>query len=112
MAGYARAQEGIGEQLSDKLNRGVNRLSEELRAGWAEVRAAVDKLGVQGRVYGRLHWDKDLADATLDIDVQEDHIVVLKGSVPSQSAKAKAVQLTKDTIGVREVVDKLAVPAE
>ncbi len=105
----SRAQEPGEESFSQKLNRGVNRIGEELRQGWIEVRKSVDKLGVQGRVYGRLHWDKALADATIDIQVRDDHIVVLKGSVDSESAKNKAVQLAQDTTGVSQVVDELAV---
>lgn len=103
------AQEPEEETFSDKRNRGVNRIGEELRQGWAEVRKSVDKLGVKGRVYGRLHWDKALADATMDIEVRDDHVVVLKGSVASDSARSKAVRLAQDTTGVSQVVDELAV---
>jgi osmotically-inducible protein OsmY len=111
-ATWARAQEAEDQTLGEKFDRGVSRLSEELRRGWQEVRATVDRLGVQGRVYGRLHWDKNLAGATIDIDVRDDHTVVLQGSVPSQRAKAKAAELAADTVGVQEVIDKLAVAPE
>ena len=73
------------ETLGQKLDRGLDKLGRELRYGWAEVRASIDRMGVQGRVYGRLHWDKDLANATIDIEVREDKSVVLKGSVPTES---------------------------
>lgn len=105
----ARAQDGGDESVREKVERGVGQISEQLRKGWAEVRAAVDKLGVEGRVYGRLHWDKELTEAVLDIRVLDDHGVVLRGSVPNQSAKRKAVRLTQDTVGVKRVVDELAV---
>jgi osmotically-inducible protein OsmY len=105
----ARGQEVDEETIRETIERGVSRVGEELRRGWAEVRTAVDKLGVQGRVYGRLHWDKALTDATIDIQVLDDHRVVLKGSVPNARAKTKAVRLTEDTVGVTSVVDELAV---
>jgi hypothetical protein len=97
------------ESLGQKLDRRLDKLGRELRHGWAEVRASIDRMGVQGRVYGRLHWDKDLANATIDIEVREDKSVVLKGSVPTESAKSKAVQLAQDTTGVHEVVDELGI---
>ena len=110
----AKAQEAppADESFGQKIDRGLDTLGRELRHGWAEVRASIDRMGVQGRVYGRLHWDKDLADATIDIEVREDKSVVLKGSVPSVSARSKAVQLAQDTTGVLEVVDELGIAAQ
>lgn len=105
----ARAQQPDDETVTEKIERGVSRIGEELRKSWAEVRDAVDKLGVEGRVYGRLHWDKELVEATIDIQVGDDHAVVLKGSVPSERAKRKAARLTRDTVGVKGVIDELAV---
>jgi osmotically-inducible protein OsmY len=102
-------QKTPGETVGEKIERGVSRVKRELSATWAQVRKSVEGLSVQGRVYGRLHWDKDLADATLDIDVRDTNVIVLKGSVNSAGAKSKAVQLAQDTLGVKEVVDELAV---
>lgn len=106
------AQETTAEAIGKKIDRGVNLLTNELRQTWDQVRATVDRMGVQGRVYGRLHWDKELTEATIDIEVREDHTVVLKGSVPNRSAKSKAAQLAQDTVGVHEVIDRLAVESE
>jgi osmotically-inducible protein OsmY len=95
--------------LGKQLDRGVNRLSSEIQETWAEARQAVERMGLEGRVYARLHWDKALRGATLEIAVRDSEVVVLKGSVPSQEAKEKAVQLAGDTVGVSRVVDNLAV---
>jgi hypothetical protein len=108
----AKAQEpqaASDESLGQKLDRGLDKLGRELRQGWADVRASIDRMGVQGRVYGRLHWDKALADAALDIEVRQDKTVVLKGSVPTETARTKAVQLAEDTTGVHAVVDELGI---
>ncbi|HWL74549.1 MAG TPA: BON domain-containing protein, partial [Burkholderiaceae bacterium] len=102
-------QEGLGQRIGKKLDRGLNDLSKELRQGWAEIRSSVDRLGVQGRVYGRLRWDKATAGAPIEIQVEGEDVVVLSGSVPKESARKKAVELANDTVGVREVVDKLRV---
>jgi osmotically-inducible protein OsmY len=66
-------------------------------------------MGLQGRVYGRLHWDKALEGASLDITIRDTTTVVLTGSVSSEAAKSKAEQLARDTTGVGNVVNQLAV---
>ena len=101
----APAQEGLGE----RIDRGVSRLRSELREEWATIRQSVERLGVQGRVFSRLRWDKELQRSQIDIDVQNREVVVLRGTVSSATAKQKAVQLARDTVGVEEVVDELQV---
>jgi len=81
--GVASAQQppGTAEKIGEKIDRGISQIGTELSQAWAEVRKSVEKMGVQGRVYGRLHWDKSLENATLDIDVRDGQVVVLKGKV-------------------------------
>ena len=102
-------QDGFGERLGRTLDRGLDELGQELRQGWSQIRSTVDRLGVQGRVYGRLRWDKAIAGASIDVQVEGEDVVVLSGSVPKESARKKAIELAHDTVGVREVVDKLRV---
>jgi hyperosmotically inducible protein len=104
-----QVQPGLGEQIGEQLDRGVEQLGHQLQRGWAEVRQTVDRMGVQGRVYGRLHWDKALTQAAIDIEVQGQDVVVLTGTVPDDAARRTAVKLAQDTVGVRQVMDKLAI---
>jgi len=99
------AQEGIGERIGARIDR----FTEDLREGWDSLRKRIDQMGVQGRVYGRLRWDKHLDSTQLDIDVQQDNTVILRGQVASPAAKKKAVELANDTVGVTRVVDELVV---
>ena len=105
----ARAQQGFGERLGQQLDEGIERLSSEVREGWASLRKTVDRMGVQGRVYSRLRWDKQIATAQVDIEVQDEDVVVLRGQVADAAAKRKAVQLANDTVGVSRVVDELTI---
>lgn len=107
-----RAQEsedGPAESIGRRIDRGLEDLAKELRATWAEVRQSVDQLSVRGRVYGRLRWDKNLAEHPIEIAVKENDIVVLTGGVPDEESRQKAVRLAEDTVGVREVVDSLEI---
>jgi hyperosmotically inducible periplasmic protein len=101
--------QGAGEKFGKAIDRGITQLGNELEQGWEEVRRAGDRMGIQARVYTRLHWDKEIQPATIDIDIPKVGTVVLKGSVPSEAAKQKAVRLANDTVGVENVVDRLAV---
>jgi hypothetical protein len=101
--------QGVGERLGESVDRGLNNLGQRLRKTWADFRQSVDELSVQGRVYGRLHWDKSLANAPIDITMQNENTVVLAGSVPDEAARATAVALAQSTVGVGKVVDQLAV---
>jgi hypothetical protein len=101
--------QGVGERLGESVDRGLNNLGQRLRKTWADFRQSVDELSVQGRVYGRLHWDKSLANAPIDITMQNENTVVLAGSVPDEAARTTAVALAQSTVGVGKVVDQLAV---
>jgi len=103
--------QGFGERLGAQLDRGIDRLSEEFKEGWDSLRKAVDKMGVQGRVYSRLRWDKALAQSAIDVDVEDDSSVVLRGRVDTVETRNRAVQLAEDTVGVEQVLDQLTVQA-
>jgi hyperosmotically inducible protein len=115
-AGGARAQQGPGEKAGEKLDeagrvikRGLQNAGETVREGFAKTREAVHGMGVESRVYGRLHWDKALTASTLDLDVKAGGILTLRGAVPDAAAKAQAVALARDTVGVTQVIDQLTI---
>jgi len=103
---------GAAAQIGEKIDRGLSQIGAELKQGWEEMRKSVEKMGVQGRVYGRLHWDKALEGATLEINVRDAQVVVISGKVASAAAKQKAEDLARDTVGVGSVVNELTVAAK
>jgi hypothetical protein len=107
-------EEGAGESIGRRIDRGLDKITAEVREAWAKARREVDELGVQGRVYGRLRWDKALADEPIDVAVEkestdQESTVILTGRVPNERARKKALQLAQDTVGVREVIDRLQI---
>jgi osmotically-inducible protein OsmY len=114
--GISRAQQGAAERAGERLDeagraikRGLQDAGEKVREGFAKTRTSVHDMGVLSRVYSRLHWDKALTTSLLEVDVQAGGITTLRGSVPDAAAKAKAVTLAMDTVGVTRVIDRLAV---
>jgi hypothetical protein len=119
-AGVAPAQEGTGERVGEKVGQALDRTGKAIRRGagaaagtiqegFARTRAGVHNMGVESRVYGRIHWDKALTDAMIELETQQDGVVTMRGVVPSASAKAKAVTLAQETFGVTQVVDQLTI---
>ena len=65
-------------------------------------------MGIPSRVYGRLHWDKQFHGISLFVKA-EGGTVTVRGTLPDDEAKAKAIELIKDTVGVTRVIDQLSV---
>ncbi len=109
---------GVGEKVGQALDRTARVVMRRARSARADVEAAYNRakteianFGVEARITGRLQWDKHLQGSHVEIEVDEQGVATLRGRVPDAAAKAKAVALTRDTIGVREVVDELEVEA-
>jgi osmotically-inducible protein OsmY len=104
--------ERVGAQVDDLLNRlqqNFRDLSDDVRRRFAEAQQRVDGLGVEARVYSRIHWDKALSEADIAVEVREGNLVVLHGSVADAELRRKAVRLAVETVGVERVEDSLRV---
>jgi len=117
-AGVGRAQQGVGEKLGESLDdagkaikRGLQRSGEAVRESFARTKTSVQNMGIEARIFGRLHWDKDINSSSIELEVRDGNVAILKGVVPSAAVKSKAVALTRDTVGVTQVIDQLAVNA-
>jgi hyperosmotically inducible periplasmic protein len=110
-----RAQSGVGARVGEKLDevgrgivRGAQDVSDAVRKRFEVVKSDVSRMGVQPRVYSRLHWDKTLHDSRVEVHMLRDGGVLLRGTVPDEAARSHAVALARDTHGVTAVVDELA----
>ena len=64
--------------------------------------------GVTAAVKSKLAADDTVKAYQVDVDTH-DHIVTLKGDVNTSVAKERAVQIARNTNGVRDVIDQLRV---
>jgi len=119
-------QEGVGAKAGEKLDEvgraikkgilnaeetvrdGLNKTGETVREGFAKTRESVQGMGLVPRVYGRLHWDKALHSSTLFVKAEGGSVTV-RGMVPDDATRTKAIALIKDTVGVTHVIDQLSV---
>jgi hyperosmotically inducible periplasmic protein len=104
----------FGQQVGDavdSLKKGVNDAAQTVEAEYAKARDGIQSMGIQARVYSRLHWDKDLAEASLTVNTPTPGVVSLSGNLANAAAKTKAVRLAEDTVGVTKVLDQLSLTA-
>ena len=115
-AGVGRAQQGVGEKVGEGLDeagrvikRGLQRSGETVRESFARTKTSVQNMGIESRIYGRLHWDKDLNGSLIELEVKDASVAILKGVVPTAAIRSKAVALARDTVGVTQVIDQLSI---
>lgn len=94
--GAAKTKEGA-EGAWDKTKEGASKAGAEVTDGW-----------ITTDLKTRITADKTLRDGDIHVDTDH-HIVTLTGSVPSASARAKAVATARKIDGVTRVVDKLTI---
>jgi osmotically-inducible protein OsmY len=111
-----RAQEGSGKKIGEKIDeaiqdvkKGVKDLSKEIQETFERTRASVDRMGIQARVYGRIHWDKALTDQSIEVKVEKNGVCTLSGAVKDTITRAKAGALANDTVGVAQVQNQLSI---
>jgi hyperosmotically inducible protein len=92
----------------ETVRDGLNKTGDTVREGFAKTRDSVQGMGILSRVYGRVHWDKALHSSSILVKAEGGSITI-RGMVPDEATKAKAIDLVKDTVGVTRVIDQLSV---
>ena len=112
----AGSAQGTGKKVGEKLDEvgreikgGLGRAGDAAKEQYGRAKQSVQNMSVEARIYGRIHWDKALNDALIDLTVTSDGAVTMTGSVADAKAKARAVELARETVGVTKVVDTLAI---
>ncbi len=105
----ASAQEGILSRTGRALDNAGRGIRNAVDNGIAEGQMDAQEREVLNRVSRRLEWDKHLVASPILITVQPGRVVTLRGSVASPVHKQRAAELVASTVGVKSVVDELAV---
>jgi osmotically-inducible protein OsmY len=91
------------------VKKGVASAEEGVKEQYARAKVAIHNMEVQHRVYARLHWDKALTASKIELSMVNEGVATLTGTVPDAKAKAKAIQLANDTVGVTQVIDRMTI---
>lgn len=103
------AQEGAAQRVGQALDRVGKGIRREVETGVARGQMTAFERDLMVHLQNRLRWDKALVSSTLELQVQADGTVVLRGAVVDKVAKARAVDLAQSTVGVTTVVDELVI---
>ena len=85
------------ETAGQKTKEGLSKTGEVITDGW-----------ITTKVHSRFTGEDLLKGSDINVDTK-DHIVTLKGTVPSAAARARALEIARTTDGVSKVVDSLTV---
>jgi osmotically-inducible protein OsmY len=88
---------GTAKKGAAKTKQAVSKTGEAITDGWITSRIKTKFLG-----------EESLRASSINVDTN-DHVVTLKGAVPNEAARSKAVALAKEVEGVNRVVDNLQV---
>jgi osmotically-inducible protein OsmY len=108
----ALAQEAPLRRAGQALDRAGKTIRSRVESEVARGQAIAQERDVLYRVTRRIEWDKRFAGSPLQVEVQPGGAVILRGSVPNDGLKLRAVEIVANTTGVTGVVNQLAVAAE
>lgn len=98
----------VGKKTGEKLNELTAGARTQVAEGLESLKTGSNLPGVARLVRCRLRGDKLLHEAEIQVIVKEGN-VELRGKLNKATEKARALELTKTTVGVDQVVDSLTI---
>jgi len=112
----AKTADKAGDKMAktaDKAGDKMDHAGDKTENAAKKTGRAIDDGWIKSKIYAQYmaDWNTVLNDSNINVDVNN-NMVVLKGTVKSAEAKAKAVSIAKATDGVHGVTDSLSVVAK
>jgi hyperosmotically inducible periplasmic protein len=101
--GATKTKDGVvkgAKVVGNKTKDGVSKTGEIMTDGW-----------ITSRVSARFVNEDTLKNSDINVDTN-DHIVTLKGTVPTSAGRARAGVVARQTEGVRRVVNNLTISSK
>ena len=115
--GVVRVENNLAsrEKATDKVKGTAGTVADATKKGAEKTKDALSKTGenitdgwITSRIKTKFMADEVLQASSINVDTNE-HVVTLKGAVPDEAARKKAIAIAKEMEGVNRVVDKLQV---
>jgi hyperosmotically inducible periplasmic protein len=94
--------------VGEKTKEGAEKVGEKTKEGVSKTGEVITDSWITSRVHSKFIGEDLLKDSDINVDTK-DHVVTLRGTVPSAAAKARAISEAKEVEGVKSVVDHLSV---
>jgi len=105
--GAEKTKDGA-EYVGEKTKEGAEKTWDKTKEGAGKVADESSDAYILSRVKSRFVGVDVLKGSDINVDCDK-KVVTLKGTVPSEAARARAIDLAKHTEGVHEVVDHLTI---
>ena len=107
--------EGTAGAVAGAAKTGADKTVDASKKAAGATKTAVSKTGenitdgwITSRIKTKFMADEALRASSINVDTNN-HVVTLKGAVPTEAVRAKAMEMAKDVEGVDKVVDNLKV---
>jgi osmotically-inducible protein OsmY len=107
----AEKTKDTAKTAGEKTKAGSEKVWDKTKEGAGKVADESSDAYILSRVKSRFVGVDVLKGSDINVDCDK-HVVTLKGTVPSEAARARAVDIAKRTEGVHDVVDHLTVKAK
>jgi hyperosmotically inducible protein len=97
-----------GSASVDRAREAGAEIGAKVAEGAVQAERLAKDAGVTAKIRSKMALDDTLDSSGINVDTTGD-TVTLKGSVPSETDRQRAVQLARETEGVTSVVDQLSV---
>jgi hyperosmotically inducible protein len=99
---------GAVDTAADKTGKAVATAGEKSKEGVQKAGSEVTDAYILSRINSKFIGVDVLEGSDINVD-SDKQVVTLKGMVPSEAARARAIALAKETEGVKRVVDRLTI---
>ena len=100
-----RAMPGVDTEKARQTGAAIG---EKVATGAAEAEQVFGEAALTAKIKSKMALDDTVKALSIDVDTKGT-VVTLSGSVNSETERAKAVQLARETAGVTAVNDRLAI---
>jgi hyperosmotically inducible protein len=93
---------------TEKARQTGAEIGETVATGAAQAQRALNDGGLTAKIKSKMALDDSVRAAAIDVDTVGG-VVTLSGSVSSEAERARAVQLARETEGVKSVTERLVI---
>ena len=104
----AKKTKEVAKEIGEKTKEGAEKVGEKTKEGLSKTGEVITDAWITGRVKARFIGEDLLKGSNINVDT-DDRVVTLKGTVPSEAGRLRAVEIARSNEGVRQVVDRLVV---
>jgi len=97
----------IGRKITSKFDSAASPTRKKLEMGIQAMRGEILESSIEDSVLFRIRTDKNLKDQKIEVSSKEEGVILLKGTVPDEQSKLRAIEVAESTRGVNKVESEL-----